>query len=95
MHIWSLLLSSSSLSIPSFPPPPSDWASSTLMSYHHHHNHLHHHHHHHHFRSRIHKLVRKCHIWTSEPGLSRVTWWSPVPSIFLQMTCLVSLWLWD
>jgi hypothetical protein len=32
--------------------------------------------------------------WPFEPGLSCLTWWTPVPSIFLQMTSFhFSLWL--
>jgi hypothetical protein len=30
--------------------------------------------------------VRTCDIWISELGLFHSTWWSPVSSIFLEMT---------
>jgi hypothetical protein len=64
--------------------PLPDCPTLILMSHCHHHHHRHHHYHH--FKSRFHIWVKTCSVWGFELILSHSTWWSPVPSIFLQMT---------
>jgi hypothetical protein len=67
---------------------PSDHLCFTFMS------HYYYYLHHHHFSSRFHRWVRTCDIWLFELGLSHSAWWSPVPSIFQQVTEFhFSLWL--
>jgi hypothetical protein len=48
----------------------------------------------HFFRPRFCIWERICNVCPSQSGLSHLTWWSHVPSVFLQMTCFHSSYGW-